>query len=156
MRPVIKIKKLDHFSGKLPTYQTNEASGADVCATLDKPLVLKPGQRFLVPTALSFEIPSGFEIQVRPRSGLAIKNGISLVNSPGTIDSDYRGELKIIVINHGEADFIINPGDRIAQLVVAPVVQADFQEADLINETERGVGGFGSTGVTHLPSESSL
>jgi len=112
-----------------------------------EPIVLSPGERGLVPTGLVVEIPDGYEGQVRPRSGLALKNGISLVNTPGTIDSDYRGELKVIMINLGEDHFMVNYGDRIAQLVIAPVVQAQIIEVDEISDSERGSGGFGSTGV---------
>ncbi|MDZ4676169.1 MAG: dUTP diphosphatase [Oligoflexia bacterium] len=147
MKPIIKIKKLGNFVGKIPGYQSEEASGADVCAALQTAVILEPGKRVLVSTGLSLEIPQGFEIQVRPRSGLAIKSGITLVNTPGTIDSDYRGELKIIIINHGQDNFVINPGDRIAQLIVAPVIQAEFQEVGEISTTVRGKEGFGSTGV---------
>lgn len=142
------IKKLEHFKGELPAYQSTLASGFDVRAQLQQTMVLKPGERALVPTGLSFEIPVGFEIQARPRSGLAIKHGISLVNTPGTIDADYRGEVKIILINLGQEDFVINDQDRIAQLVVAPVTQVKFIEKTDLSETSRGAGGFGSTGVT--------
>ncbi len=131
----------------LPSYQTAGAAGADLCACLTEPLVLAPGQRAIVPTGLSFAIPSGYEIQLRPRSGLAAKHGVTVLNSPGTIDSDYRGEVKVILINLGTEDFTIFPGDRIAQMVVAPVEQAQFQVVDALSATERGQGGFGSTGV---------
>lgn len=131
----------------LPSYQTAGAAGADLCACLTEPLVLAPGQRAIVPTGLSFAIPSGYEIQLRPRSGLAAKHGVTVLNSPGTIDSDYRGEVKVILINLGTEDFTIFPGDRIAQMVVAPVEQAEFQVVDALSATERGQGGFGSTGV---------
>ena len=131
----------------LPSYQTVGAAGADLCACLSEPVVLSPGQRAIVPTGLSFAIPSGYEIQVRPRSGLAAKNGITVLNSPGTIDSDYRGEVKVILINLGTENFTISHGDRIAQMVVAPVVQAQFQVVESLSATERGQGGFGSTGV---------
>ncbi len=147
MKPVVKIKKLEGFNNELPKYQTEGAAGCDICANLSAAVTLKPGERTLVPTALSFEIPMNYEIQVRPRSGLAFKNGISVVNTPGTIDSDYRGELKVILINHGTENFEIKHGDRIAQIILAPVVQADFQWADSLSETSRGAGGFGSTGV---------
>lgn len=146
-QPVLKVKRLSHFRGDLPRYQTGGASGCDVSASLAEPLDLKPGERTLVPTGLSFEIPAGFEIQVRPRSGLAFKSGVTIVNTPGTIDSDYRGELKIILVNLGQDVFRVNPGDRIAQLVVAPVIQAVLQEVDETSSTSRGHGGFGSTGV---------
>lgn len=131
----------------LPSYQTVGAAGADLCAYLPEPVVLAPGQRAMVPTGLSFAIPSGYEIQVRPRSGLAAKNGITVLNSPGTIDSDYRGEVKVILINLGTENFTISHGDRIAQMVVAPVVQAQFQVVESLAATERGQGGFGSTGI---------
>lgn len=143
----IKFKKLENFKGELPAYETAYAAGMDVRARLEEGVTLEPGERALVPTGLSVEIPRGFEIQVRPRSGLAIKKGISLVNSPGTIDADYRGEIKIIVINHGQQAFTIEDQDRIAQFVVAPVVQAEIEEAIELEDTERGEGGFGSTGV---------
>lgn len=142
----VKIKKLDHFKGDLPKYQSALASGLDVRAQLSDDIVLKPGERVLVPTALSFSIPEGFEIQARPRSGLAIRDGISLVNTPGTIDADYRGEVKIILINLGQNEVVIKDQDRIAQLVLCPVVQAQFVEVTSLDETERGAGGFGSTG----------
>jgi dUTP pyrophosphatase len=143
----IKFKKLENFLGELPEYETAYAAGMDVRARLEEAVTLEPGERALVPTGLSVEIPRGFEIQVRPRSGLAIKKGISLVNSPGTVDADYRGEIKIIVINHGQQPFTIEDQDRIAQFVVCPVIQAEIVEAVELEETERGEGGFGSTGV---------
>jgi len=129
----------------MPQYQSAGASGCDIHASVDQAVILKPGDRSLIPTGLALEIPDGFEIQVRPRSGLAIKSGITLVNSPGTIDSDYRGELKIIVINLGDTPFEIKNGDRIAQLILAPVIQADFLEVGSLSSTDRGAGGFGST-----------
>lgn len=131
---------------KLPVYQTAGSAGADVCALLDEPLELKPLERFAVPTGLFCQIPQGYEIQVRPRSGLAIKNGITCLNTPGTIDSDYRGEIKVILVNLSSESFTINNGDRIAQLVAAPVIQADFVLTDELDVTKRGSGGFGSTG----------
>jgi len=143
--PHIKIKKL-HPAAKLPAYMTELAAGMDICACLDTALTLTPGERVLIPTGIAFSIPSGYEIQVRPRSGLAIKHGIALVNSPGTIDADYRGEVGIILINHGLDDFAINPGDRIAQLVVAPICQAELIEVTELDSTVRGTGGFGHTG----------
>ena len=130
----------------LPSYQTAGAAGADLCACLPEPVVLAPSQRALIPTGLSFAIPSGYEIQVRPRSGLAAKHGVTVLNSPGTIDSDYRGEVKVILINLGSEDFVISDGDRIAQMVVAPVTQGVFENAEFLDETERGSGGFGHTG----------
>ncbi|MES0826314.1 dUTP diphosphatase [Ruegeria sp. SCP11] len=132
----------------LPSYESAGAAGADVRANLPDgaPIKLEPGQRALVPTGLRIEIPQGFEVQVRPRSGLALKHGITLPNTPGTIDSDYRGPLGVIVLNAGQEVFEITHGERIAQLVVAPVVQASFDVADALSETARGAGGFGSTG----------
>ncbi len=146
----IQIKTLENYKGELPRYQSPLASGFDVRAQLDQTLTLKPGERALIPTGLSFAIPEGFEIQARPRSGLAIKNGISLVNTPGTIDADYRGEVKIILINHGQESFLIQDQDRIAQLVLTPVVQAEFDLVETLSETLRGTGGFGSTGIKTL------
>ena len=132
----------------LPSYETAGAAGADVRANLPSrtSIILAPGHRVLVPTGLRIEIPDGYEVQVRPRSGLALKHGITLPNAPGTIDSDYRGPLGVIVLNAGQEEFEITHGDRIAQLVVAPVIQAHFQIADSLRETARGAGGFGSTG----------
>lgn len=135
----------------LPSYETSGAAGADVRANLAKAdraegLTLAPGARALVPTGLRLEIPAGFEVQVRPRSGLALKHGITVPNAPGTIDSDYRGPLGVILLNLGQEPFVIQHGDRIAQLIVAPVVQATFTVADHLGDTERGSGGFGSTG----------
>ena len=131
----------------LPSYQSEGAAGADVSAALSSPVIIRPGEWKLIPTGLYLEIPAGFEVQVRPRSGLAAKYGVTVLNSPGTIDSDYRGEISVILINHGTGDFIVNPGDRIAQIVAAPVIKASFIDKSKLNETERGEGGFGSTGV---------
>ncbi|MEZ0392264.1 MAG: dUTP diphosphatase [Pseudobdellovibrionaceae bacterium] len=142
----LKIKKLSHYKGELPAYQSPLASGFDVRAQIERPLLLEPGERALVPTGLSFEIPAGFEIQARPRSGLAAKHGISVVNTPGTIDADYRGEVKVILINHGQEPFEVKDQERVAQLVLAPVVQAQFEISEDLSETARGAGGFGSTG----------
>jgi len=143
----LKIKKLINFTGDLPKYESKFASGFDVRAQLTETLTLKPGERSLIPTGLSFEIPEGYEIQARPRSGLAIKKGVGLVNSPGTIDADYRGEVKIILINLGQENLVIENGERIAQLVLCPVIQAEFEEVTELGSTDRGAGGFGSTGV---------
>lgn len=141
----VQVKRLPHGHGlDLPRYATTGSAGMDVLSA--EQLSLKPGQRHAVATGLALAIPAGFEIQVRPRSGLALKHGISVPNTPGTIDSDYRGELKIILINHGDESFAIERGDRIAQLVLAPVVQAAWSEVDELDETTRGDGGFGSTG----------
>lgn len=146
----IKVKLLPHFDSSLalPAYETKDAAGADIRACLESrdTLVIKAGQRVLVPTGLSFEIQPGFEVQVRPRSGMSFKTQLLVVNSPGTIDADYRGEVKIILGNFGTADEIINHGDRVAQIVVAPITQATFVIADTLSSTERGTGGFGSTG----------
>jgi dUTP pyrophosphatase len=150
-KPQVMVKKL-HPLALIPKYMTELAAGMDICAVLVEALQLEPGQRALIPTGLAFAIPPGYEIQVRPRSGLAIKHGIALVNSPGTIDADYRGEVCIILINHGQECFTINPGDRIAQLVVAPVCQVDLIEVVELSETNRGVGGFGHTGESHEKS----
>ena len=131
----------------LPFYASEGAAGADVCAYLDAPLTLFPGKRALIPTSLRFAIPPGFEIQVRPRSGLALKYGVTVLNTPGTIDSDYRGELGILLINHGEAPFVVEPGMRIAQIVVAPIAQVVFVQEESLMTTARGEGGFGHTGA---------
>jgi dUTP pyrophosphatase len=146
----VKLKKLDHFEEALilPQYETLWAAGADIraCLGLGEKLIIKPGERMLVPTGLAMEIPQGFEIQVRPRSGLSYKTGLMVVNSPGTIDSDYRGELKVILGNLGTKDETIEHGDRVAQLLLAPVIQARFIISDDLSDTKRGQGGFGSTG----------
>ncbi|MBE7490772.1 MAG: dUTP diphosphatase [Planctomycetes bacterium] len=143
----IKLKRLPHGEGlALPACQTAHAAGADVQAALSAPLVLRPGGRELVPTGFCYEIPPGYEMQVRPRSGLALKHGITVLNAPGTIDADYRGELKVLLVNHGQEPFEIRRGERIAQIVVAPVSRATFTEADSLGDTTRGSGGFGSTG----------
>ena len=150
MTPTVPIVRLPHAAGlPLPAYETAQAAGMDLRAAVpdDEPLVLRPGSRFPVPTGLAFALPPGFEGQVRPRSGLAFKHGITCLNSPGTVDADYRGELKVILINHGAEDFTIRRGDRIAQLVIAPVVQAAWIEVARLDETTRGAGGFGSTGA---------
>jgi len=141
----VPVKRLAHFEGlELPAYATDGAAGMDVLAAED--VALEPGQRHAVATGLAVAIPHGFEIQVRPRSGLALKHGISVANTPGTIDSDYRGELKVILINHGADAFAIQRGDRIAQLVLAPVTRASWLPVEELDETQRGEGGFGSTG----------
>lgn len=145
----IKVVRLEHAAGlQIPVRMTPGSSGCDVCAAVTVDVVLAPGERALVPTGFCFEIPIGYEIQVRPRSGLAIKHGVTLLNTPGTIDADYRGEVKIILINLGSADFKISRGDRIAQLVVAQVAHNTiFIEAAEVEATARGSGGFGHTGV---------
>lgn len=149
MTPVIPIQRLPHGEGlPLPAYETAQAAGMDLRAAPPEhaPLVLRPGARLAVPTGLAFALPPGFEGQVRPRSGLALKAGVTCLNTPGTIDADYRGEVKVILINLGEEDFVIRRGDRIAQLVIAPVTQAAWREVATLDETARGAGGFGSTG----------
>ncbi|HAC15239.1 MAG TPA: dUTP diphosphatase [Bacteroidetes bacterium] len=143
----VQFKKLSHAKElPLPAYETALAAGMDLRAALTEPIMLRPGERRLIPTGLQMALPAGFEAQVRPRSGLAIKHGITMLNSPGTIDADYRGELKVIAINHGTEPFEINHGDRIAQLVIAPVIQVQIELVDNLDQTDRGDGGFGSTG----------
>ena len=142
----VRVKRLNHGAGlPLPDYASKGAAGMDICAA--ESLILRTGRRHAVATGFAFAIPGGYEVQVRPRSGLALKNGITCLNTPGTIDSDYRGEVKVILANLGEDDFQITKGDRIAQIVVAPVTHAAMVEVDEIDETLRGAGGFGSTGV---------
>lgn len=143
----LKLLRLPHGQGlPLPAYQTAHAAGADVHAALESPLTLAPGGRALVPTGFCYEIPAGHEMQVRPRSGLALKHGVTVLNAPGTIDADYRGELKVLLVNHGLEPFEIQRGERIAQVVVAPVSAARFTETSELSDTSRGAGGFGSTG----------
>ena len=141
----VLIKKLD-TTVELPAYKTDGASGMDLMAFIKEPITLKPNSSCLVPTGLSVAFSKDFEIQIRPRSGLAAKNSISVLNTPGTIDSDYRGELKVILFNHSNNDFLINNKDRIAQMILTPVVKMDLEETDNLPETIRGEGGFGSTG----------
>ena len=141
----VLIKKLDP-SVELPSYKTDGASGMDLKAFVKEPINLKPQTSCLVPTGISVAFPSEYEIQIRPRSGLAAKNNISVLNTPGTIDSDYRGEIKIILFNHGNEDFLINDKDRIAQMILTPVIKMNLEETDNLPETVRGEGGFGSTG----------
>ena len=142
----VQIKIVNTSVNPLPQYATEGASGMDIRAALDIPLTLQPLQRTLVPTGLFVEIPMGYEIQVRPRSGLAIKQGITCLNTPGTIDSDYRGEIKIVLINFSSEEQVINPGDRIAQMIVQKVEKAEFEQVEILNETARAAGGFGHTG----------
>jgi dUTP pyrophosphatase len=144
----VRVRRLPHAEGlPLPVYASGGAAGADLCAAVDGEIVIEPGARAAVPTGLVLEIPDGFEGQVRPRSGLALSRGLTVVNAPGTIDSDYRGELGVLLINLGSEPVVITRGDRVAQLVVAPVTRARFAEADDLSSSERGAGGFGSTGV---------
>ncbi|NTE85247.1 dUTP diphosphatase [Agrobacterium rubi] len=146
----LKLVRLENGAGiDLPAYETSGAAGMDLRAAVaaDEPLTLKPGTRALVPTGFIFEVPQGFEAQIRPRSGLAIKNGITCLNTPGTVDSDYRGEVKVILANLGQEDFVVERGMRIAQMVIAPVTQVAVFEVTETSDTARGTGGFGSTGV---------
>lgn len=151
--PVVRLAWIDGADQALglPAYQTADAAGADLCANFPiearDGVILQPGERVLIPTGLRMEIAPGFEVQIRPRSGLALKHGVTLVNAPGTIDADYRGPVGVILINLGADPFHVAHGDRVAQMVMAPVVQASFELAVDLGETERGVGGFGSTGV---------
>jgi len=146
--PVCKFKKLPHGDDlPLPSYESAAAAGMDLRAAVKNPVTLQPGERLLVPAGFQMAIPKGYEAQIRPRSGLAYKHGITMLNTPGTIDSDYRGEVKVLAINHGEEEFTISHGDRIAQMVIAPVSQAKIHEVQSLDETERSEGGFGSTGI---------
>lgn len=143
----MKVQIINKSKHSLPQYATSSSAGMDLRANLDNPIVLKPLQRCLVPTGLYIAFPEGFEAQIRPRSGLALKKGITLLNTPGTIDADYRGEIGVIVINLSAEDFIIEDGERIAQMVIARYEQAEWQEVEVLEDTERGAGGFGHTGV---------
>jgi len=150
MSLTVELKALDHFGDlELPKYETVLAAGADLRAAVpqDAPMTLAPGERALVPTGLAMALPAGYEAQIRPRSGLAYKHGITCLNTPGTIDADYRGEVKVLLINHGDTAFEIGRGERIAQMVIAPITQPDFIRVDSLSETARGAGGFGSTGT---------
>lgn len=147
--PTVRLTWLPHGEGlELPAYETALAAGMDIRAAVpaDDPVVLETGARALIETGFAIALPPGFEAQIRPRSGLAIKQGITCLNTPGTIDADYRGEIKVILINLGEGPFTINRGERIAQMVIAPVVQAEIMQVDMLDDTSRGAGGFGSTG----------
>lgn len=147
MKISVKVKKLENFKGELPSYETEHASGFDLRAQLPEKILLEPGQRVMVPTGLSFEIPPGYEIQIRPRSGWASKKGVTVVNTPGTVDADYRGEVKIALVHLGQESLEILDQDRVAQAVLCPVVQAQLELATELSSTERGAGGFGSTGL---------
>lgn len=148
MTLAVQIKPLDHFGDlPLPKFETALAAGADLRAALDADMVLAPGARALVPTGFAMALPAGYEAQIRPRSGLAYKHGITCLNTPGTIDADYRGEVKVLLINHGDTAFTINRGERIAQMVIAPITQPEFEAVTELSETVRGEGGFGSTGT---------
>lgn len=139
--------KVNSLSGIYPSYETEGSAGMDIKAYIDEPIVLKPGERKLIPTGLFMEFEPGYEVQIRARSGLAVKYGIGLVNGVGTIDSDYRGEIKVALINLGQEAFVVKNGERIAQMVISPIVQAQIEAADELSDTERGTGGFGSTGI---------
>ena len=143
----IAVTPLPHFDGlAMPAYETALSAGMDLRAALSDPITLKPGERGLIPTGLAIALPAGFEAQIRPRSGLALKHGITCLNTPGTIDADYRGEVKVILINLGQEPFTIQRGERIAQMVIAPVTQGNWEIVETLPDTKRGAGGFGSTG----------
>jgi len=143
----VRLRRLPHGAGlPLPAYATPGAAGMDFCAAIKEPVTVTPGGRALIPTGFAIALPPGYELQIRPRSGLALKHGILLPNSPGTIDEDYRGEVQIIILNAGAEDFTITPGMRIAQAVLSPVVRAAWEEVETLDDTDRGAGGFGSTG----------
>lgn len=143
----VALKRLPHSNGlPLPAYQTDDAAGLDLLAAVEEPITLAPLGRALVPTGLAIALPSGYEAQIRPRSGLAAKHGVTVLNSPGTVDADYRGEVKVILINLSDTPFTVSRGERIAQMVIAPVSRAQFVETEALDATNRGAGGFGSTG----------
>lgn len=142
----MQINIINQSNNPLPVYETSQSAGMDLRANVQEAIVIKPTQRFLIPTGLFIALPQGYEAQIRPRSGLALKHGLTVLNAPGTVDADYRGELKVLLINHGEADFIVNHGDRIAQMVIAKHETISWQQTDSLNNTERGAGGYGSTG----------
>ena len=144
---MVQVKVINKGSQPLPAYATTQSAGMDLRADIDSPITLKPMERHLIPTGLYIALPKGYEAQVRPRSGLALKHGITVLNTPGTIDADYRGELMVLLINFSAEDFIINAGERIAQMVIARHEQAEFVEVEVLDETERGAGGYGHTGV---------
>lgn len=143
----MKIKVVNKGHQPLPEYATPQSAGMDLRANIDSPITLKPMARQLVPTGLCIALPAGFEAQIRPRSGLALKHGITVLNTPGTIDADYRGELMVLLVNFSDTDFVINDGERIAQMVIARYEQGTFEPVDILDETERGAGGYGHTGV---------
>ena len=148
MSVIIQVRRLPHSDGlPLPAYATPGAAGMDLLAAIAAPVTIEPGKRALIPTGLAIALPPGFEMQVRPRSGLALRNGILLPNSPGTIDEDYRGEIQVILLNAGDAPFTVERGMRIAQAIVSPVVRAEWQEVETLDDTSRSTGGFGSTGT---------
>ena len=143
----MKIKIINKSRHPLPKYETEASAGVDLRANIDSPVTLKPLERTIVPTGLFMELPIGYEAQVRPRSGLAAKKGVTVLNSPGTIDADYRGDVGVILVNLSNEEFVVEPGERVAQLVIAKHEQADWEEVEVLGETSRGAGGFGSTGV---------
>jgi dUTP pyrophosphatase len=144
----VKLMRLPHMGDiALPRFETAQAAGADLRAAIDAPVTLAPGERKLIPTGFCMALPAGYEVQVRPRSGLALRHGITVLNSPGTIDADYRGEVGVLLINHGQDAFTVERGDRFAQMVLAPVTQAAFDVVSELDETDRGSGGYGSTGT---------
>lgn len=144
---MVKIKIVNKGQQPLPTYATAQSAGMDLRANIDAPITLRPMERQLIPTGLHIALPEGFEAQVRPRSGLALKHGITVLNTPGTIDADYRGELKVLLVNFSNADFVINAGERVAQMVIARYEKVDFELVTELDDTERGAGGYGHTGV---------
>lgn len=147
MMPRLRVKRVGSVEVPLPSYQSEHAAGLDLCAALREAVVLEPGERQLIPTGIALAIPHGYEGQVRPRSGLALRAGLSVVNSPGTIDSDFRGEVGVVLINHGREPFVVEPLGRIAQLVIAPVARVELELCDDLDDTARGEGGYGSTGT---------
>ena len=144
---MVKIKIVNKGQQPLPTYATAQSAGMDLRANIDEPIILRPMERQLIPTGLYMALPEGFEAQVRPRSGLALKHGITVLNTPGTIDADYRGELKVLLVNFSNTDFVINAGERVAQMVIARYEKVDFEQVIELDDTERGAGGYGHTGV---------
>ncbi len=145
--PTLRLRRVGSLKPPVPAYQSAQAAGLDLCAALEQPLTLQPGERGIVSTGFAMAVPPGYEGQVRPRSGLAFKHGVTVLNSPGTIDADYRGEVKVVLINHGQKPFAVEPNMRVAQLVVCPVGQVSLRLDTELDETERGSGGYGSTGV---------
>lgn len=148
----VAVKRLPHANGlALPAYATPDSAGLDLQAAIAEPITLMPGERRLIPTGLAIAVPPGFEAQVRPRSGLALKHGVTVLNAPGTVDADYRGEVGVVLVNHGDQPFIINRGERIAQMIVAAYARVAWSEMAELPQTQRGAGGFGSTGVNAVP-----
>ncbi len=147
MKKITTVKIINQSDNPLPNYETTGSAGMDIRTNIESPVILKPLERFMFPTGLFIELPEGFEAQMRPRSGLAAKRGLTCLNSPGTIDSDYRGEMKVILVNLSNNTQTIEPGERIAQLVIAKYERVDWMQVDVLSDTKRGVGGFGSTGV---------